>query len=118
MNDFDALVATAREVTTAHEWLYETSAFSRDLIATAATKQHRTALLDFRNDPGLVRAVYNALKFPPRVHVCLGPTECAECFCIECGQPYGADDSCENEECVVNSRHVPVGRDHRGWLRK
>lgn len=118
MNDFDALVAVVRENYSAYAWLHDCSSLERDMAASFAAKKYGTTPLDFRKDPGLIRAVETSLKFPPRVHVCLGPTACAECFCIECGQPYGADDSCENGECVVNSRHVLSGRDHRGWVRK
>lgn len=97
-SDFEALVATVREHSNAHEWLHETSAFSRDALATIAAKKYGTTPLDFRKDPRLIRDVETALLYPPPVVVVLGENKCAYC------DRELVDDDCPDDSCEANNR--------------
>lgn len=109
LRDFDALVAYVRDMYSATEWLHDMTTLQRRMVATAAAAFAGTGAIE--PDTVVVRNVYNALIFPPRVSVLLGVGTCPEC-----DEEMQGDD-CPNRACVMNAPRAAKGRDWRGWVR-
>lgn len=101
--DFDAYVATARRYFDAYGWLHDAKALDRDLCASIASSEYGTEPLDFRDDPTLVRRVYDELRKPS---VLLGVGTCPYCEGEE------VDDRCVDPRCESNAprSHRPFSK--------